>query len=455
MYKKYFLFTGILLFVYGCASIRTNYQFYDPILIDIQNGNFNTAAEKIKLAELNGEYADKDRVLLSLDKGIIFHYQDNYKESNKELDLAEAGIEELYTKSISKGVYSFLLNDNALAYSGEIYEDLYINIFKSLNYLHLNNFDDAYVEIRRITNKLKELDIKLEEQIYQFNSSENNKFKIDAVNLDYYNNVLANYLSYIIFRAEGELDNSRISFEQLNEAWKTYPDVYNFPKPKAVLDSNNNSSVFLNVLSFTGAAPEKESIGARITTFDDYILISDPTNFHIQPILIPGIKYGWNFKFSFPQLTTYTSDINRIEVLANGNKLGELELLENMNNVAVKTFESQKSIIYFKTLTRALLKGIGASALGRTIKKETGGGLLGDLLTGIANAAVDATENADLRSWRTMPGFCYVGEFKIEEGVYNIEVKFYNHYNEEVLTTTYSDYQVTRGLNLVEAFHLN
>jgi len=455
MFRYFFILIGIIIFATGCASIRTNYEFYGPILSDVQAGNFNEAAEKIKLAEINNEYADKDRVMLHLDKGIIFHYQDNYEESNKEFEAAEDAIEELYTKSISKGVFSFLLNDNSLAYDGEVYEDLYINIFKALNYLHLNDFDGAYVETRRITNKLKELDVKLNQQINQLNSSDDSKFEISSVNLDYYNNVLANYLSFLIFRAEGEFDNSRISLEQLNEAWDTYPGVYNFNKPKAVLDSNISSSVVLNVISFTGAGPVKEPVGARITTFDDYIIISDPTSFHIQPIIIPGIKYGWNFKFEFPQLLTYSSAISRISVFANGKELGDLGLLENMNNVATKTFEADKSIIYFKTLTRALLKGIGTSALGRTIKKETKGGILGDILTGIANAAVDATENADLRSWRTMPGYCYVGEFDIEEGTYNIDIKFYDNFNNEVLVTSYTDYKVRRGLNLLESFYLD
>jgi len=454
MSKKRFLVAGVLLYLFGCASIRTNYEFYEPILLEIRNGNYNSAAEKINKAELNSEYADKDRVLLHLDKGIIFHYQDDYVKSNKELELAELAIEELYTKSVSKGIFSMLLNDNALAYDGEVYEDLYINIFKALNYLHLSKFDEAYVEIRRITNKLKELDIKLEEQIDQFNTSEENKFKVDPVSLDYYNNVLAHYLSFLIFRSEGEFDNSRISFEKLNQAWETYPDVYNFEKPKAIIDSSLNSSVYLNVLSFTGSSPIKESVGARITTFDDYVVISDPTNFYIQPIPIPGIKYGWNFKFSFPQIQTFESEIVKIEVFADSIRLGELELLENMNRVAIKTFESQKSIIYFKTITRAIIKGISTSALGRTIKKEAKG-TLGDILVGIANAAVDVTENADLRSWRTIPGFCYVGEFEIEEGTYNIEIRFSNQFNDQILSTIYSDYKVTSGLNLLEAFHLN
>lgn len=455
MIKNSFLILAGILLLFGCASLRTNYEFYLPILTELKNGNFNSAAEHIIAAELNGEYADKDEVLLHLDKGMIFHYQDNNNQSNQEFELAESAIEASYTKSISKGAFSILLNDNALRYDGEVYEDLYINIFKALNYIQLNDFDEAYVEVMRITNKLKEFDTKLEEQVGKFNSSEDSKFKVDPVHLDYYNNVLSNYLSYLIFRSEGEFDNARISMEQLHEAWDTYPDVYNFEKPKVILNIDDTSKVLLNVISFTGEAPTKQPVGARITTFNDYIVISDPINFHVQPIVIPGIKYGWNFKFEFPQIVFSPSEVVKIEVYANNNKLGTLELLESINNVAVKTFESEKNLIYFKTIARALLKGIGTSALGRTIKKETDGGILGDILVGIANAAVDATERADLRSWRTIPGYCYVGEFNLIEGTYDIDVKFINSYDEVISSTSYKDYKITQGLNLVEAFHLN
>jgi hypothetical protein len=147
--------------------------------------------------------------------------------------------------------------------------------------------------------------------------------------------------------------------------------------------------------------------------------------------------------------------VKRIEVFADSVKLGNLELLENMNNVALKTFQANKTITFFKTITRAILKGIGSAELGKSIKGETKDELLGDILAGIANLAVDATENADLRTWRTMPGYCHVGEFNLKEGVYDIEIKFFDELNNLIYSTLYNEYRITRGLNLVEAFYLN
>ena len=165
-------------FFWGCSSIITKTEFYRPIILDLQNGDYMAASKKLGSAELEGEYADKDRVLLYLDKGIIFHYAGQFSKSNTAFGKAEYLMDSLYTKSISKGAASLLLNDNALAYSGEVYENLYVNIFKALNYIHLNKFDDAYIEVHRIADKLKELNVYYKEDISKFNDSDNSKIKI-------------------------------------------------------------------------------------------------------------------------------------------------------------------------------------------------------------------------------------------------------------------------------------
>ncbi len=76
-------------------------------------------------------------MLYYLDLGMLHHYAGNYAKSNEFLQKAEYAIEELFTASVSKIATSLLLNDNALDYSGEDYEDIYLNIFKALNFIAL------------------------------------------------------------------------------------------------------------------------------------------------------------------------------------------------------------------------------------------------------------------------------------------------------------------------------
>ena len=80
---------------------------------------------------------------------------------------------------------------------------------------------------------------------------------------------------------------------------------------------------------------------------------------------------------------------------------------------------------------------------------------MGNVAAALTNALVDATENADLRSWRTMPGYCFVGEYDIEPGVYDIEIRFVGENNTFLSSRTYKDFRIINGLNLLEAYHLN
>ncbi|GJQ63404.1 MAG: lipoprotein [Melioribacteraceae bacterium] len=439
----------------GCSSLRTDTQFYDPVLQQLERGNYEAAAKYITDAAANDHYSDKDKVLEHLDKGILFHYQGEYDKSNTELTEAENLIDDLFTKSISKGAASLLLNDNALAYDGEVYEDIYINIFKALNYINLAKTDEAYVEIKKVNVKLQSLDNKYESYVEELNESEDAKIDINAIPIEYYNNALANYLSHLVFRADDEYDNSRISLEQTMDAFKQYPHIYDFPAPTAVTNTTNENKSLLNILAFAGPGPQKEAVGARISTFDGFIMVSDPSNYWAEGIPFPGIKGGYNFKFSFPKIYEPGSFVERIEIFSDGRKLGEAELIENLAKVAEKTFQAQKGVTFFKTITRAVVKGLASNQLGKKLGKEAGGGLLGGLAQFATNVAFDATENADLRNWRTLPAYSFVAEFELEPGFHNISIRYIGDGGKLLYEKKVEKFRVNRGLNLIESFYLN
>ncbi len=453
--KIIFFIISISYFFGSCSSIVTNTEFYKPILADLQNGNYVAASKGIEAAELKGEYADKDRVLLYLDKGIIFHYAQRFSESNTAFEKAEYLIDSLYTKSVSKGAASLLLNDNALAYSGEVYENLYVNIFKALNYIHLNKLDDAYVEVQRISDKLKELNVYYREEVNKLSNSEDSKIKLDSKDIGFYNDAFADYISHLIYRASNEEDNSRISLEKAQEAWKQHSDVYNYAMPSALDSTTNKKKTLLNIIAFAGKAPEKVPVGARITTFNGFFTISDPSLYYIQPIAFPGLKAGWNFKFEFPSMKEDGTFVDAIEIYVDSNFVGDLQLLENIANVATKTFNSRKNLTFFKTALRAVSKGIGAGELGKTIKKNTKSEGLGELFSFIVNAAVDATEHADLRTWRTLPGYSFTGEFPITKGKHRIEIIFKDSSGNTLLKQVYADYKINDVINVLESTYLN
>lgn len=437
----------------GCSSLITITGFYEPINKSLSSGNFDVAFNEFTLAKQNEKYDEKDALLKHFDEGILYHYLRNYDSSNIALQKADLLAEDLFTKSISRAVSSFLLNDNALVYSGEVHENIYVNVFKALNYAHLKKYDEVYVEVKRVTDKLKFLETKYSEIASEFNKADENKISFDHEPLNYYSNVLANYISHIVFRAEGEEDNSRISLQNLNEAWDNYPNVYNFPKPKAITETSNKRGTFLNIFAFSGKPPLKKAVGARITTLKDYLVISNPDNYQVQPIYFPGIPPGWNFKFSFPVIEYSESLASKITLSVNGNIVQELELLEDFGLVAEKTFESQKSLTYLKTIVRAVTKGISSKKISEAAERENS--TLGGITSILTNVLSDISENPDLRCWRTLPGLCFTGEIEIPEGKYDLEVKYLDKSGNLLSSQLYSGFQIETGLNIIESYYLN
>ena len=157
----YEFFTTILLLLsllfFSCAT-QADFDFSN-IDSAIAKNDFPAVYNELE-SKSNKLYGKHDEVLEFLDKGIVSHYSKNYKDSNEELSYAEKKIEEYYTVSISQTISSFLVNDTVKDYQGEIYENIYSNIFMALNYLHQNEFDESMVEIRRFDIKLKELSLK-------------------------------------------------------------------------------------------------------------------------------------------------------------------------------------------------------------------------------------------------------------------------------------------------------
>jgi uncharacterized protein len=457
-FRKHLLWITIILV--GCAGLKTHVDFYYNVEADLKTGNYLRAGDLVDKAKSTQKYSKKDRALYYLDKGVILHYAGKYDESNRILEDADQRIEELYTTSISKTAASLLLNDNILEYSGEIYDNIYVNIFKALNYLHNKKFDDALVEVNRINDKLRNLDDQHSEWVEKINSSDSAKIKIERQPNEFYDDVLANYLSYLIYRADGAYDDSRISYERLVNTWNSFPDIYNFPFPQQ-LDSVEyyRQEHVLNIMAFSGPGPEKYEVGGQITTYDDVIHVSDLTYFKENHIFAwPGVKQGYHFKFAFPDMRQRNSDVKRIVIRDNGEIIGELELLENLGNVSLHTFDSNKYVIYIKTLIRTLIKGLASEKGKKKLRKEADvedSFLLGAILNWTVDMAVDATENPDLRCWRTLPKNCFIGEFTLEGGKHNINVEFISSLGEIIKKEKFEDYNVSPRFNLIEAVCLN
>ncbi len=449
--SKFFLLLTSIFFI-TCASSVQQTKYFDSVVDDLSQENFTQALKKIEEAKKQALYRYKDRLLYYLDLGITYFYEGDYQRSNHFFEKADQAMEELFTRSISQAAMSFFLNDLTMDYYGEIHENLYVNVFKAINYIKLNQFDDAFVEIKRVDIKLRELEDKYRILVEKYNQADTTDIEFKYQAPQFYNDVLAHYLSYLIYRAEQSFDDCQIELNKINEAFQLESDVYYFAKPsflqKPLLDPDKT---YLSVLGFIGKAPKKIAVGGLITTYNGYLGISDlSVPIALPRIPFPGIEEGYHFKFAFPVMVNGKTKIERIKITIDEQETGQLELLEDMGKVALKTFQSKQKIIYLKTLVRTVTKGLLAAKGKKKLRKKLkADGFLGMLLDASVDLAVDATEQPDLRIWKTLPKECHAAEFEVTPGHHKVFIECYGHQNDLLYQKQFEINAAPEKLNLI------
>lgn len=451
----------ILICLSGCGSMATRKGFYEPITAELQAGNYETAAAQLEKARDDGKFDEKDRFVYYVDAGLAYNYAGLYDSSNLRLHQAEIAAEELFTRSISKAALSLLLNDNALEYAGEDYEILYTNLMSALNYIALDKFDDAFVEIRRANLKLEQLEQKYAEAAHMLQrGSEDDTVKVEVdyevEPVRFHNSAFGRYLSMHMYAADGKMDDARIDFDFLKQAFNAQPHIYDFEFPELKYRAEEGS--LLSVVALAGLAPVKEALNLRIRTDKQLnlvqILYTDPERKDEEYGHLPmNVSEDYYFKFALPSLQDRPSTISHANVYAGEELLGSLQLLEDVGTVARETFKSKSSLIYIRSVVRAVAKGLIAH---KQKKKVDSGGLGGWLKKAAIDVATDLTENADLRCSRLLPGRILVGDFELPPGYYTLRVEFIGYDGTVVDRQVFPDYRVLEnGLNMIEAVSLN
>ncbi|CAD7845624.1 hypothetical protein S1OALGB6SA_1244 [Olavius algarvensis spirochete endosymbiont] len=426
--------------ILSCASLKTQQKQYAVSIPLVRSGKYKQASLIIQEAK-ESTYREKDRVLYYLDLGMLYHWSGEYELSNELLTNAEDTIEELYTVSLSKGIASGLLNDNVLDYPGEDYEDIYLNVFKALNYIALGLTEAALVEIRRVQIKLNLLEDKYRKSTEAYNNSEDAKGSIEFRKSRLHNDALARYIGLLLYRAEGFLDDARIEKVFIDEAWETQKQLYDFPKPTLpTIESPVGEKAIVNFLSFSGLSPAKLADTLRIRTGKDmvYLAITGQSEKYVTELIgfnflaIPGIKEGIHFKIQFPRLSKRSSTVDRIIVKLDGVEYAELELLESMEKLSEETFRLKQPLRVGKTIIRATLKTVAKEMGKEMVNRElnetdnTGGSIAGFLINLVADIAVDASENADLRVSQFFPASAHIAELMLTPGSYHVTIEYWN-----------------------------
>ncbi|MDR2516048.1 MAG: hypothetical protein LBC88_01555 [Spirochaetaceae bacterium] len=446
-----FLFAAFLV---SCASSPRAYRQVDA---GVARGDFAGALAALDAAQEDSPplYPPGSAVLFYLDRGVLSHYAERYAESAADLEAAEDLIRELYTKSVSQGAASYILNDNTRDYGGEDYEDMYINVFAALDYYHRGDASGALVEIRKLTEKLYYLETKYADDVERMSSYAESR--VSGVSLPptppvvhFYNSALARWLSGIFYRGTGASDNARVDFLRLAEAWAAAPEVYRADLPASLVmagppgrETNEElalppGTARLNIVAFSGLSPVKVERDVRVFFPFRYVpdaVITVPV-LEVRPSLITGVE---------------VTAVNTARADGEESYTARLYLLEDMGAVMEAAFSRKYAVTLIKTFIRTMIKYIAADAAGRIATDRSGSALTGFLSARLAKAAADISESADIRSARYLPALAWAGGLTLPPGEYSVTVRFYAGREQAGLVTCASVPVRERETNLVEA----
>jgi hypothetical protein len=432
--KKLILLLVAVLLTAGCASFRLD-DAQTNLRSSFAMHNYAQTVDLLKKYDRRDVYKSKDDVLYNLEMATATHFDARYDSSEYYYGQAEEEIDALFTKSISRGITSFLFsNDNALSYNGEAYEDVYLNAFNSLNFIHRGDLEGALVEARRMAYKLSRIETKYEgvaKALSKADTLGRGDWKTGKQSVQ--DSPFSRYLASVLFAKSGKPDDARIEYEKLLESIGQLPAAFAPRINKQELQKIKNGNAY-NVLlvGFAGRAPIKYQNDVRLYLDNDDLYL----------------------KFSLPALRLYKSRVKSVHAVVGDSSQIPLQLIERMDVVAKEVYSVKEPIIYARTFVRSLAKAIGTNAAGRAVKKENKG--LGLLVNILGKVGQEFTEKADTRSWQTMPGQAYVHTLKLPAGRHQIEMEYRDAdgqllYSKEAAVTISAD----EDLELFESLYWN
>jgi len=442
-------FWGAFLLALMALSCATSARAYIEIDQAVEQADYTAAIESVERGQRrrNAIYSGRNAIMLFLDKGLLEHYAGNYAESSNDLQNAERLIEEAYTKSISENFFSYIINDNIKEYPGEDFEDIYINVFNALNYYNRGDIEGALVEIRKLSMSSGKLDMLSRKYEYtdpvtgaNLNEMARRETGIGELpqgrQVNFSNSALARFLGALFYLGEGQIDEARIEFDQLQAAL-TNRNIYRTAVPQAIEQARYvpDGSARLNIISFTGLSPIKR----------------EEQVYHYLPFFRhPVLQFA---VFRLPAITRRPSVINRIEVVIEDGGRFYLELLEDIGAVIEETFAARYSNILIKTYIRTLLKYAAADIAAMEMVRNQNE-FAGFLTAIAARTAMDLSERADTRMSRYLPDKAYIGGINLDPGVYSVIINYYSG-NNLITSAEYRDVTVnSNALNLLESVNL-
>lgn len=408
---------SLILLLTGCASMQSHDETANRVQAAGKAGDFKAAMKQ--LDERNTSAEEKQALLYNMELGELLRLDRRYPESTKAFLLADDKVNEWENMAKTDSsklmgmVGASLISERLKKYEGQDYEKVWLTTRLALNRVSSNDFENARVDIKRTHER--------EAVIAEFRSKETsaaedeakakgatvqnkelNGYPTESLNdpevlalKNGYQNALSHYLAGFLYEATNECGLAapgyrkaielRIGLPVLEEGLRGLDDRCSFTWKK-----HQRMTDVLFVVE-AGVAPARK-----------------PKAFTIP---IPTGKGMRAVSISYPVIEKSTDPI--LSTMEVSGRTFKLENVVDLNVMARRALKDEMPGMVLRGVTRAIAKAV----MQEQVNKNAGG--IASLVMMVASIA---TEQADDRMWRMLPGRVYVGRGYLPPGEHKVVI---------------------------------
>ena len=358
-----------------------------------------------------------DNALLLLDRATILQQLTQYRDSSRDLEIADKQVEMLdFTRAPAHEIGRYLFSDDTGPYKARPFEKLFINTLNMVNYLAQGNLAGAKVEARRLAVMQKYL---------------------TQVEDDPAAALLGpgSYLAGFIFERAGEYGEALRYYDEAIKA-ASYPSLsepvrhvaqfagYQSPRIRQILDEKKKSAyregeADLLVVVSHGRVPalraERVPIGLALTAGSIYLTGAQTQA--ARRLAGQGVA-SW---VNYPNLDI-TPRLYGAPSVAIDQQPVALDTVTQVDQLVRAAYDKAKGPMMASAITRMITRGAAGAAVGVGTAKASNSSALGMLLAIGAQAALSAADTPDTRSWATLPARMTIVRMRVAPGSHTVRV---------------------------------
>jgi len=453
----YFIATVLLLAGCASASIFVSYPAQMlPIKQQINSRQYANAQESLESYRHNA-----DSVLYMMERGRVSLLANDYPSSIVDFKqvIAQAQAEQEKARLTVTGTASqggaILLNDNAIPYVAQGYERVFVHHYQALNYLFLKKVEDAQVEVRR-ANEEQTLALALHEKELQkaeessvrylnanqgFMSAFSGMDSIAARVKNSFQNAYTYYVSGLIYETQAEYNDAYIDYKKALEIFPdnryVQDDVLRLARRLGMRDDYERFKKLFNK-----EAKKISSGNGQVVVLFEQGYVPPKLETHV------GIFVGNHVqKVAFPIYASTWQDTSALEVSTpGGTSIGVSSPIVYVQALAVKALQEKLPAMLARQILRVMAK--------RNMSEQASkaGGPLAQFATDVFNII---SENADRRSWLTLPNEAQILKTELPQGEYQLQLRSGSTTGTVTVGVKPGRYTIVRVVETGRVFHSN